>query len=139
MAPARSCRSPGPRLGSGHLAVVGSHGTLSCPLAPGGEPWLAFPLLGPRTRSAQVPPPPRGLPCFPQGHSGCTSAMSAETSRCYLQTSSFMEPFQGHWAGSSPLPSTSNKQVEFTSLRSSPPGGWQTVGPGREGPGAVGS
>ena len=86
-----------------------SRNAQSCPLAPGGEPWLAFPLLGPRTRSAQVPPPsPRcgaDMPAalLPPGRSGCTSAMSAETSRCSLQTFPSMEPFQGHWAASSPF------------------------------------
>ena len=109
MAPARSCRSPGPRLDSGHLAVVGSHGTLRVALWPREEnPGWLFRCWDPEPGVQRCPPPPRAadrcrLPCFPQGYSGCTSAMSAETSRCSLQTSPSMEPFQGHWAGSSPF------------------------------------
>ena len=79
------------------------------PSGPGRRTLAGFSAVGTQNPECTgVPPPPRAadrcrLPCFPQGYSGCTSAMSAETSRCSLQTSPSMEPFQGHWAGSSPF------------------------------------
>lgn len=71
-----------------------------------------------------LPPPHAPLPHSsppPLLPPGCTSAMHSLPESQLKQAGApyrpppFMdsvEPFQGHWAGSSPLPSTSHKQVE---------------------------
>lgn len=126
---------PGPRLGSGYLAVVGSHRMFRAALWPrGGGLWLACSAVGTQdlecTETPPPPPPPRRcradrcwLPCSPGVRSGCTSAMQSLPDKlkqagapCRPPPSWTPEPFQGHWAGSSPcLPHTNSwSPAEFT-------------------------
>lgn len=88
MASARSCWSPGPRLGSGYLAVVGSHRMFRAALWPqeegSGWPFRCW-HPGPGVHSGTPHTPPAaaagltgaGYPASPGVRSGCTSAMQS--------------------------------------------------------------